>query len=1366
MIDRIYKLWKDAGGKIRSRILIQDDLNFDKLHPIEAISFFETEDIKKVYWIDGKNQPRFINIEQKPSKILASNLNFAPDLRLEEKITITKIPVGRGVFPAGTIQYAFTYFNLYGQESNIVYLSDIYYNSFYNRGGSPEEVMGNAFKITINRDYLDFNFDCIRIYSIVRSSADAQVYIRKVVDLSTNNDDSTNSSNIVFIDTGEHGEALNDTHLLFVGGEPLISKTICQKDNTLFLGNIDLPIPNVGSGLIKSSYIRDILKDKASIKWAGGKLLATNKELESLYGYKPQLDKTQSEISFFKRGNYYRFGVQFQHISGKWSEPIFLLDSLCNIGVSSQILGNDVVTSGNSATITIQSPSADSWIAYLISYGYVKARGVIVYPEGNDKTVICQGIVTPTIFNVADRYHGNPYAISSWFARPKITFTYGTTTSLLEYRHYNALPPNTERGSEVEGTIDKFPHGPVITAQSSETLEDARKRFVNAYKENFFVDASIVTFHSPDIEFDDNIHTIDDQHFDIVIVGAINLTGLSSDVYVDANPSEMKNGGFLKKTLHINNINEINGGGVFGSAPLWSDYVNIWPKEDKITMYKVGDEFYDSALDALLNVGVSIDVLNDLDDEELHELAKERDDIKIKFKSIVKKIGYAGYYIVYPWASTAPLSAGYEDSDATPSRLIQKKVANLRYSAYNTYLKTPINCGDSQVKLFDSTDNNTVRVNPDGDAFSYQGNIDKIIMPSLYLGDGIAKSSGYPKVVLYTGDKEVESTPRPVTQPANLEKYYNSHYVALNDDMFIKLNKTSAKKTEFRNAINKHHPTHITFNTNPHLVFQLNQKKCLPDYSSNITGSSFWGSTIESTEVSHGTWEGGLTPKNYLWLAELHRKDVDESTLFGGQTPDAFEANSWMIAGEPVRLEGRELKITYTAGDTYFQRYDCLRTYPRELEDVQTMVEIVSFLCETSINIDGRYDRNRADTSNLVMSPANFNLMNKSYTQRNNYFTYNGLNYNKFNLNYFPNTVTWTNVKVPSELIDSWTNLNFVNTIDGDGSYGKIRALKFFNNEIYGFQDEGIFQLMYNSRVQISPSDGVPIELGTTDTVLGNRYISTLVGCRNKWSICDTSLGIYFIDELSKGIYLFNGESISNISTSKGFKSWMDYHLIDKQPWTPETYLNFTTHFDKIHSNVYFVDYTQCLNYNETLQEFTSFFSYEQVPFMFNVWDRFIMLKDSQLWERGAGDYNSFFNIAKPYYTKFIVNKDFHIEKIFNNIEFIADSFDINGKLLYTPPYNYLRVNTHFDYAKSYQYGVSNLTDQNCKPSSLKQKYRVWKALFPRSISDSVAPNRPISPHKFNKDRIRNPWVYVELGNNQGLNVETNLHNIMVNYSY
>ena len=47
MADNIYKLWKDEDGKIRSKILINADLNFDKSHPIETTPVFETENIKK-----------------------------------------------------------------------------------------------------------------------------------------------------------------------------------------------------------------------------------------------------------------------------------------------------------------------------------------------------------------------------------------------------------------------------------------------------------------------------------------------------------------------------------------------------------------------------------------------------------------------------------------------------------------------------------------------------------------------------------------------------------------------------------------------------------------------------------------------------------------------------------------------------------------------------------------------------------------------------------------------------------------------------------------------------------------------------------------------------------------------------------------------------------------------------------------------------------------------------------------------------------------------------------------------------------------------------------------------------------------------
>ena len=105
-------------------------------------------------------------------------------------------------------------------------------------------------------------------------------------------------------------------------------------------------------------------------------------------------------------------------------------------------------------------------------------------------------------------------------------------------------------------------------------------------------------------------------------------------------------------------------------------------------------------------------------------------------------------------------------------------------------------------------------------------------------------------------------------------------------------------------------------------------------------------------------------------------------------------------------------------------------------------------------------------------------------------------------------------------------------------------------------------------------------------------------------------------------------------------------------------------------------------------------FNYEGTPFMFNIWDKFIMVKNNKLWEYGAGDYNQFFGETKPYYTKFIANQDFLKEKIFTNLEFIADSYDSDNNLLYTIPYDYIKVSTHLDYDKSYQFGTTNLTEE------------------------------------------------------------------------
>ena len=86
---------------------------------------------------------------------------------------------------------------------------------------------------------------------------------------------------------------------------------------------------------------------------------------------------------------------------------------------------------------------------------------------------------------------------------------------------------------------------------------------------------------------------------------------------------------------------------------------------------------------------------------------------------------------------------------------------------------------------------------------------------------------------------------------------------------------------------------------------------------------------------------------NALPIIEIVR-DVNHDTIFGGKSQDAFRENIWLPCGEPETLvAGETCTIKYSYGDTYYQRYDCLKTYPYTREDTNQIVEIGSFMLET-----------------------------------------------------------------------------------------------------------------------------------------------------------------------------------------------------------------------------------------------------------------------------------------------------------------------------------------------------------------------------------------------------------------------------------
>lgn len=1375
--DRIYRL-ENKQTYFEGKLLYEGNLNFNVNNPIENISVYENDNIQKVYWIDGLNQSRVINIVADSTVSGSwndSSFDFVQDLELKETVTVVRDDLASGSFSSGVIQYAFTYYNKYGQESNIFYTSPIQYISFASRGASPEEKVSNSFTITIANP--DTRFDYIRVYSIHRASIDATPNVLNVVDLPINAANVRAGETLTYTDNGTIGTSVDPTELLYVGGEEVVFGTMTQKDNTLFLGNADIKRKLVGPDIINSIKGGNISFNQRYV----GNYVRT----AGYYPYKNSL-YLGSKIKSFKYLEWYRFGVQFQYKNGKWSEPIWINDAYN--GPASGGMGYGISPSYNDALTTVQASYSlnSDIINKVVAQGFIRARGVVVYPTLIDREVVAQGILCPTVYNIGDRFGNSPFAQSSWFARPNLAFdiernksnwngigtlfgdydkskaavisnknvnltidpgTPSAKTILIdivnkgawaEFRHNKPVPNNWERNAEIQ-CIANTPAGPYTASKGSEL-----NSYTASHAEYFFVDQNILTLHSPDIEFDEGVQNLDSSGLKLRIVGVVPITANASEIDIQTSTpaNDTSKMGFYKETIGSEN-NSYHGLKNLISGAFWFD---------KMTNMK------------------------NVDDDH----------------------GYTESFFVYAWHRNGSLNnQGPVTEGSRTAMLDKKKISNLKFSSFSKYFNEPwlaykandaTHTGITGVSIFNSNEQSLVRIpapaNSNLGDLNYYGNVDKVIAATRVddaysltfdFSDGpkteeFNRKNGYPIVV--TGVNTAESF---------------AHQLFTGGTFPIQFVKRSdgATLTEVPNGTDA---VRMKYKSTPHAVFALNyatdgRQIVMPtnretnytDYwnvnDANVTKGGvnhfFWNPTAKSiseseTQISDGVFQdviseytSNLTDNNYsyLYLAELYNDNI--TNRFGGQTEEAFENNIWLPGGEPINLLNADgtpvsyASLTYTEGDTFLERYDCLKTYSYTLEDQNSVTEIVSFMCETRVNIEGRYDRNRGQLNNLTMTPENFNKVNKVYSQKNNFFNYRGINHSKFNLNYFPNTVTWTKEKQLGSIIDTWTNITMASTLDLDGDKGEVISLNTYNNEIFCFQRKGFSNILFNSRVQIPASDGMPIEITNGMKVSGKRYVSNTIGCSNKWSIVESPSGLYFIDNETNSMYLFNGE-VKSISDSLGMRQWVNENNTHIN-WNPVTYENFRGFYDKNNNDVYFVNNNWCLCYSELIGQFTSFMSYERVPAMFNVGSEFYAFNNNKLWQQFNGDYNMFFGQYKPYSITVVANADEPADKIFNTVEFRADAYD-GDNLAPTKTYDTL------DVYNEYQHGRVTLTDLNGRPSPLKRKFRIWRANIPRA-------NTPINGIPANnRDRIRNTWAYVKLSTETPNTYRTVFHDMTIHY--
>lgn len=1463
--------------------LYSGNLNFSLNNPLETLGVYENEDIQKVYWVDGINQPRVINI--KASKYIRnkwsdSSFDFIPELALKEEVFVEPVS-NSSMFAPGVIQYAFSYYNKYGQESNIFNVSPLCYLTHKNRGASPEETIKDlAFKINITN--IDTQFDYVRIYSIHRTSLNAVPTCKKLIDLpinippkkievtnsyqnyylgetdtqsiyctsytgqtytlreiinsispiivgnvktweldftnyidivlKTNNEiikrfdfsgvrkctyRETNSGllttkdlicynyktsllvtekidnpnyipSIEYIDNGTLGDTIDPTQLLYIGGEDIIAGTITAKDNTLFLGNIELKNLSVPTSIKNNLSNVTILPSRRTEE------IPIKDDLFYSSEY-PLFNIT----SYYRAGEHYRLGIQFQHKNGRWSEPVFIADKTQGLQMRPTIIDN-----------TIYLPSFDFEISSkireeLYSLGFKKMRGIVVFPEPHDRKVLVQGMLCPTVFNKKNREENAPYTQSSWFLRPFLFDTnkdglpISIDDSYFIKNNGNSLEYEDNLKDINRGAFLEFRHGsPIIGSFKDDLTIDGNRgsEIQNGYE--YKIDQSILTLHSPEIELEDfNIDLNND--IQVRIVGIINFTSNYGDIDIQSKTTTRSNNalGFVHRK--ISNI--LSGGTSLVSGLFYNDSSSESKEADR-------------------------------------------------------------FYMTYMWHRNGSLNDDVPSSDNQSGILLKKKISNIKFSTYNTWInhnkvwkslggnstKSLAN-GISNIEKFNSDQLSLLKLTSGTDEyFNYYGNVDSLLSSEekfpIFYGYAWANKelleddnkgtdpvrmkykssphlvfklnnavSGH-EIVLpninglnsvdgnqitniknplpeYLGEelkfKQQEEPENPTegdlwmrtdyvqskvvtNPPPNSMQSPEVYYKEIPFNLVFKYTKEKWKRYEFDEKDKSKRVYYIENSYTAAIYYFYGLKRC-PVGETNA-GTTYHTDFVwehlktvnitppeeETITISQDSIEEINLDYPYLYLAELYVNSNFVENAFGGNSEDAIKNNLWIPASRSIPINRGTL--TYEYGDTRYQRYDCLKTYAFTPEDENQVIEIASFMCETRVNMLGRYDKNIGNLSNLNADPTNFNLFNPVYSQKDNFFNYRILDSDIYKLDKFTNIITWSKEKHLGEDVDTWTNITMASTLDLDGTKGKVNKLITFKDQIFAFQDRGISNILFNSRVQIPVSDGVPVEISNGMKVDGSRYISDNIGCQNKNSIVTTPSGVYFLDSESNGIYLL-ADGLTNLSTNKGFDIWTKE--VSKDP-------SFKSFYDKNEKDVYFTTKDYCLGYSEKLGQFTSFYDYTDVETMFNIGTGFYSIKansvgDQSIYQHSVGNYNEFYGEIKPYHLTIISNEDPQVDKVFTNLDYRADFFDSNNNYLENESFDTLEV------WNEYQRGKETLKYSKFRPSNLKKKFRMWGANIPRDKKNKL-------------DRMRNPWLYIKLSKEKPGTSKMELHDLVVKY--
>lgn len=413
------------------------DLNFSFDNPIQAIFNYENDNIQKIYWVDGKEQIRFLNLRHESIEgngllldIPSTSIDFVGVVDFSQPV-VTDI-VGGGTHTAGMVQYAYNLYRLNSSQSKLSPLSELVpLGENGNKGGGElNEVVGSTPIVQISD--IDQSYTNIKVYAIKYTS------LNQLPEIGLIEERELSGPTLSVYDDGNVIETLGLEEFLFLGSDPYIPRHIETKDNRMFLADIttnDFLLPEeldcraysfISGGayasvrdnaFINSNGVVDGVRSNVS----GLYILPKNHDAINLnydvFKYQKdgttvggegkyikyqllqktsaQLTKDVEDYTFLKDNEIYRIGIVFYNRIGQESLPQWIADFVTPEGN----------LEGNYNTLKVELKAAfytlidnyayDSEDDRPVGYKIIRANRTF-----EDRTILTQGILNGMMINV------------------------------------------------------------------------------------------------------------------------------------------------------------------------------------------------------------------------------------------------------------------------------------------------------------------------------------------------------------------------------------------------------------------------------------------------------------------------------------------------------------------------------------------------------------------------------------------------------------------------------------------------------------------------------------------------------------------------------------------------------------------------------------------------------------------------------------------------------------------------------------------------------------------------------------------------------------------------------------------------------